>query len=156
MLRKSCSNFWRWESNTPDGCVAIWRDFESLEKWAERNLIKFNKGKCNLRDLWGNKPIRKYKPGDKGRKRLGVLVDTKLNMNQECALVTTTNRILGYVRSVASRFREVNLPLYSALVRATLSTGFWAPECKKNKDLKERLQRRATELIKGLKHLSYE
>lgn len=71
--------------------------------------------------------MHRYKPGDKARKHLGVLVDIKLNMNQECSLVTTTSKILDYDRSVASRFREVNLPLYSALVRATWSTGFWAP-----------------------------
>lgn len=87
--------------------------------------MKFNKGKCNVRDLWRNKPMHRYKPGDKATKHLGVLVDTKLN--QGCALVTTTSKILDCDRSVASRFREVNLPLYSALVRATRSTGFWAP-----------------------------
>lgn len=69
--------------------------------------------------------MHRYKPGDKATKHLGVLVDTKLN--QGCALVTTTSKTLDCDRSVASRFREVNLPLYSALVRATRSTGFWAP-----------------------------
>ena len=81
----------------------------------------------------------------------------KLDMSQQCALASQKDKhILSCIkRSVASRLREVILPLYSALVRPHCNQ-MWSPKYMRDMDLLEHVQRKATKMVQGMDHFSYE
>ncbi|KAK4827139.1 hypothetical protein QYF61_014733 [Mycteria americana] len=43
--------------DSPNGCAAVQRDLNKLEKWANRNAMKFNKGKSKVLHSGRNNPM---------------------------------------------------------------------------------------------------
>ncbi|KAK4824025.1 hypothetical protein QYF61_009616 [Mycteria americana] len=143
-----------------EGQEALQRDPGRLEHWAMINGMKFNKLKCQILHLGQSNARHKYKLGEEwlesspAERDLGLLVNSRLSMSQQCALAAKrANRTLGCIKhSITSRSKEVIILLYSALVRPHLEycVQFWAPQFKKD------MKRRATKLVEGLEGRLYE
>jgi len=81
-------------------------------------------------------------------------------MSQRCVLAAKqANGILGCIRQgTASRSREGILPLDSELVRPHWECCVlcWDPQYKRDIDVLERIQQKATKMMKRLGHLFYQ
>jgi hypothetical protein len=78
---------------------------------------------------------------------------------QCCQAAKKANRVVGQImRTVTDRSKEVIIPLYKSLVRPHMEYCIqaWRPHLKKDITVLEKVQRRTTKLVAGMRDLSYE
>ena len=142
------------------------KNLDKLVGWSDRNDMQFNESKCSVLHIGSNNPKFNYSmngvwlESSDVEKDLGVYVDNKLKFSKQCLDARNkANRMLGFIsRNVAHRSKEVIKTLYNAYVRPHLEycVQAWSPHYQKDLTMLEKVQRRATRLVSGLKRLDYE
>ena len=152
--------------NNEEEAKILKEDLVKLFQWSEDWQMFFNVDKCAVMHMGGRNKKYDYEIGGKRlrlteeEKDLGVIIHQSTKPSRQCTeSATKANRILGLIkRTVVSREKNIILNLYKTLVRPHLEycVQVWCPYLQKDKNLLEKVQRRATKMIKGFRSLSYD
>jgi hypothetical protein len=146
------------------------QDLDILTEWAKIWSTELNLSKCKAMYLGTNRRKQEYyMPSSNGiqvlsettvERDLGVIVSNDLKWNKQCSVAASkANRILGQIKNSFSYLDQVTFKfLYTALVRPHLeyAVSMWSPYTKTDIKIIEKVQRRATKLVKSIKGKSYE
>jgi hypothetical protein len=135
--------------------------------WSSDSLMNFNVDKCGIMQMKSkNLTDGNYYMGDHKLKRisqekdLGVLVDSDLKFSSHIAgAASRANRVLGMIRRGFQYLDgDVLKLLFTSLVRPLLEYGnlIWHPRFKKDAEILEKVQRRATKLVASMSRFEYE
>ena len=160
--------FLKFSRNTNSNCgpELLQADLHGIEMWCKTWLLKLNTSKCNciyfgLKNsshtyLLNNIPL----PSVSSERDLGVLLTADLKPSLQCLQVANrANKILGCIR-LSFKYLDAStlIVLYKALVLPVLEycTVAWCPFFVKDIETLEKVQRRMTRMLPGLRHLPYE
>jgi len=146
--------------------VKLQQDLWNMQDWSASWLLNLNFEKCKVMHI-GNTPHSDYYVTVSGNstslsdvtfeKDLGVWTTDKLESGLHCQkAVASANRILGMIRrAFYSMSGDLFMFLYKTYVRPHLEycVQLWCPYLAKDIDILEKVQVRATKLVKGLERL---
>ena len=145
-------------------------DMGELQLWTDESLLRYNSAKCKVLHLGSRNMRGRYfvnvkeeaqelTPSDL-EKDLGVWVDEGLKFDKHInKTVTRANQILGLINRTFS-YKDINVikKLYTSLVRPHLEycNVVWSPRYKKDVQIIETVQKRATRMIRDIRDLPHE
>ncbi len=144
----------------------IREDIDKLVKWSEDWQLSFNLDKCKVMHIGSRNDEQRYVMDGKvlkavsEEKDLGVIVTSDFKVGRQCAEAAKKgNRILGMInRAFSCKSTFIVKKLYKSLVRPHLDfcVQAWRPHLKKDIEVLEKVQRRATRMVDGYKGMEYE
>ena len=149
-----------------ESCSTLQGDLNGIFQWSKTWGMKFNVDKCKVLHIGHNNINYQYTIDNRPmkvvfeEKDLGVIVTSDLKSHKQCVeQCKKANRILGFIfRYFEFKSKDIILQLYKSLVRPLLeyAVQFWSPYLLKDVDMLERVQRRATKMIPGMRSITYE
>ena len=148
-----------------DGCIKVQQNIDKLVGWADKWQMNFNNKKCKVLHVgYSNKCFNYEMNGDwlesvEREKDLGIVISSNLKVSEQCLEARNrANRMLGIIsRNVSYKSREVISKLYNGYVRPVIEycAQVWSPYLRKDIEMLEAVQRRATRMISGLEKVCY-
>ena len=141
-------------------------DIDKLVRWSEKWQMLFNFGKCKCLHTGPGNTGMNYEMGGTilsktvKEKDLWVSMNANMKVSGQCRIAASKgNQVIGMIRrNITYKEKSLIVPMYKAIVRPHLEYCIqaWSPDIRKDIDMLEKIQRRATKLIPGLKDLRYE
>ena len=142
------------------------QDLNTLVEWCKEWKMVFNITKCHVLHISKKNPQYLYHMDGRllacslDTKDLGVTVSNDLKPHSHINnIVKKANQTLGMIkRSFTNINKDIFLLTYKTFIRPGLEycQSVWSPHLQKDIDLLERVQRRATKMVTGLKDIPYE
>ena len=150
----------------PLDLTSLQLDVDSLVEWSNKWLMNFNEEKCkfmainnkhfNIDITMNGKPLK----STDNERDLGIVLCSNLKWDHQATLAANTASTVLWQLSKAFKFLSIKSfrSLYVAFVRPHLEYAItaWCPHTKKSINILEKVQIRATKLVKSIKDLSYE
>ncbi len=155
--------------NTDEDGKLLQDDLNNLCEWSNKWLLRFNVGKCGVMHYGHQGSKFKYTMQEDGVERdvseiteekdLGVVFDPSMNFSKHSGLVAAkANKVIGVLRrSFDYMDKDMFTILYKTLIRPLVEYGncIWNPLFNKDRQIIEKVQRRATRLVPELKDSEY-
>lgn len=152
--------------NPTDKNMSIQSDLKKIENWTKDWLLTLNINKCTVLYLGKNNPKKQYLLNNTPivsvteQNDLGVIISEDLKWEKHIRSITKkANSMVYLIKRAFVNINENNIiPLFKTYIRPLMEHGVsvWNPHLKKDIDVLERIQRKATKIPKSLRHLPYE